>query len=167
MRPLHLALLAMFVLSALPLRAATAPLTLTATADREVLLARALQGMDPDVMPPRYDTKTAKITLTFTNNGDTPLTLDLFDLTNTRLQWEISGPDGRTVVQQRLPNVRALLPAPRAEDFPVLTPGKEYDVGAAALLSRRGFLFPRISAKSRSISRAIPMLPCRRRRTRR
>ena len=108
-----------------PLHAATAPLTLMATANKDVLLARSLAGAAVEYrsVPPRYEVETAKVTLTFTNTGATPLKLNLFALMRSRLQWAISGPDGRTVIQQRI--VKALL-SPREEDFPVLPPGKSY-----------------------------------------
>ena len=119
----HLASLCLFLLLGLPpLSAANVPLTLTASADQDVLLARRLQYFKGLENSPKFAVDSAKVTLTFTNTGDEPLTLNTYTLTDDRLQLAMSGPDGGSVVQQQY-RARNMRVPPNETDYPVLPPG--------------------------------------------
>lgn len=120
----------LLLLGLLPLSAANVPLTLTATADREVLLAQRLQYFKGLENSPKYDVESAKVTLTFTNTGDAPLKLDTLYLTDYRLQLVISGPDEQSVVMQHLKKEMTFHP-PSEQDFPLLQPGKSCSMAIA------------------------------------
>ena len=131
MRLLRLLTLCLLLPAALPLCAVMAPLTLTATADREVLLARPMQYLRTLVrgVEPAFDIETAKITLTFSNTTDAPLKLNAYRLQFDRLQLVMSGSDAGSIVQQPvLSNQSMLAPPPVTADFPVLQPGASWTV---------------------------------------
>ena len=127
MRLTLLATLALLALLWLPLHAETAPLTLTATADKDVLLARPLPVILGQSLKnqPRYDIETAQVTLTFTNTGDVPVKLNTYALIYDHLQLAISGQDAQSIASEPLAG-DFWLAKPSAKDFPILQPGKSW-----------------------------------------
>jgi RNA polymerase sigma factor (sigma-70 family) len=71
-----------------------------------------------------------KVRMVFTNSSKKPYKLDVYDLFWRNLRVEVKGPDGRGVRMSHSA-INRTLAAPRAEDFPVLEPGKTWvsDVG--------------------------------------
>ena len=111
----------------LPLWAAPpAPLTLTATADRTVLMATAQQYRRDFANHSIFELEPARVTLTFTNTGTTPVKLDVFRLRDMRLQLEIRGPDSRSIEQKYEPQANfGTLPIGE-KDYPILQPGESW-----------------------------------------
>lgn len=137
MRQIHLTLICLLAMVCLlPLSAARVTLTMTASADRDVLLTRRpmlpQQAVDKPCMLDLV-LESANVTLTFTNTGNAPLRLNTYELTS-RLQMSIIGPpdlNGRqtNVIQVPCPlfTTSILLP-PSANDFPVLPSGKSWSI---------------------------------------
>ena len=128
MRFLHRIIISALCLAAmLPLLAAvTAPLTLTATADRAVLLATARQYRRALADEPKFDIETAQVTLTFTNTSTLPLKLNAFRLPDLYLQLEISGPEQQSVIRKKIPMMMDGTYAVKPADFPVLQPAQSW-----------------------------------------
>lgn len=126
MRLMHrLTLSALCLTALLPLQAAiSAPLQLTARADRAVLLATPQQYRLGLKDHPNYDIEAANVTLTFTNTSATPLKLNAFRLPYLRLSLEISGPNSGSVERIAVPMLIDGTYAMSPGDFPVLQPAE-------------------------------------------
>lgn len=126
MRLFHLAILVLIVsVAMLSLPSAQVPLTLTASVDRDVLLANRLLYFRAMKDNPNFEVESAQVTLTFTNTGDAPMKLNTYELIYARLQLEITGPDASSVLPQRSQYLRRPV-RPTEADFPMLQPGKSW-----------------------------------------
>ena len=122
-----IALFPLVLFGACPARAGgvVCPLTLTATADRVVILAQPRQNAAlatatlTDIAP-------ISLSVTLTNTGAAPLTVDTYDLVDSHLQVDVTGPRGDSVVLPALIIWDRVIAKPTAADYPVLQPGQSW-----------------------------------------
>ena len=108
---------------------ATRSLTMTATTERTVLLARMPKNVTPatamlqDIAPISLD-------ITLTNTGTEPLVLNTFDFITSHLRVEISGPQENSISRMALLKERELR-APKPEDSVFLHVGESWTLPQA------------------------------------
>jgi RNA polymerase sigma factor (sigma-70 family) len=94
-------------------------------------LAVVLDAPETFLMADGAGAEPVKLRVVFTNCGKEPYKLDIYDLVWRDLRLEVKGPDGRGVRVDSPPYNRIVGP-PRAEDFPVVGPGKTWVSGEVA-----------------------------------
>ncbi len=92
-------------------------------------------GVDPsaplDPRAPRFTVKPMKLTLTFTNRTEKPVKLDAYDLPWRLMGLKVVPIEGDCVrLQDTRADVKRTPPEPRAEDFPIIEPGKSWTLPA-------------------------------------
>jgi len=100
-------------------------LKLTVADDKTELRMKPIPVLQATKDTPRWDTEPVKLTFTFTNVSAKPIKLNTYDLVWSRLKLDVRGPDAESVRIVKRALEREMMP-PRAQDYPVIEPGKSW-----------------------------------------